>query len=223
LDLEAFQKPATSVIAWRSSAPYSSIILTMSWPRLSERAKIRLSGLVSFIALLPMFFLGNQVWMFVHAVWNEHWVRKDCMQVSAVVTHVGSKEWLDYQYTVNGRDYIGNDRRDWEDERDHPAAVGGKITAFVSSSHPWLSELDLSRSAWIGLPFVLLILLIELFMLGVLIDGILRLLFGIAIHNGKPEGSIIVLMFAGALVVFLITAILGMRRNRRMRFFVTRR
>jgi hypothetical protein len=194
----------------------------MSWPGLSERAKTRLGGLVGFIVLLPMIFLGNQVRMFVHAVWNEHWVHKDGMQVSAIVTQVDSKSFLDYRFTINGKDYTGNGRRDWEDERNHPVGVGDKVTAFVSASHPWLSELDTSRSAWIGLPIAVLILIFELLLLGVLLDAIVRLVFGITIHNGKPEGSIFVLMFAGAMVVLMIMSALGMRKNRRTRIFITR-
>jgi hypothetical protein len=194
----------------------------MSWPRLSERGKTRLGGLAGFIVLLPMIFLGSQVRMFVHAVWKEHWVRKDCMQVSAIVTQVGSKSFLDYRYTIDGKEHTGNDRRDWEDERNHPVGVGDKVTAFVSVSHPWLSELDTSRSAWIGLPIAVLILIFELLLLGILLDAIVRLVFGITIHNGKPEGSIFVLMFAGAMVVLMIMAALGLRRNRRTRIFITR-
>jgi hypothetical protein len=195
----------------------------MSWPGLSERAKTRLGGLVGFIVLLPMVFLGNQVRMFVHAVWNEHWVRKDGMQVSAIVTQVDSKSFVNYRFTINGKDYTGNGRRDWEDERDHPVGVGDKVTAFVSASHPWLSELDTSRTAWIGLPIAVVILIFELLLLGVLLDAVVRLVFGLTIHNGQPEGSIFVVMFAGAMVVLMIMSALGLRKNRRIRFFLTRR
>jgi hypothetical protein len=170
-----------------------------------------------------MIFLGNQVRMFAHAVWKEHWVRKDCLQVPAIVTQVGSKSFLDYRYTIDSKDYIGNDRRDWKDEKDHPIGLGDKVTAFVSASHPWLSELGTSRSAWIGLPIAVVILIFELLLLGVLIDAIVRLVFGIPIHNGQPEGSLVVLMFTGVFVVLMIMGALGMRRNRRSRIFITRR
>lgn len=195
----------------------------MNLPRLSERTKNRLGGLVALIVVAPMIFLGNQVWMFVHAVWAEHWVRKDAAPVTAIVTHVDRKSFLDYRYTMNGKDYTGNDRRDWEDEKNHPSAVGDRITAYVSVSHPWFSRIDLSGTAWIGLPIALLILVFELFMLAVLIAGILQLVFGIQLHSGKPEDMLFILVAACALAGFMVLAAFAWLKNRRIRVFLTRR
>src|SRR5262249_39690723 len=63
----------------------------MSWLRLSERTKERLAGLATLIVLVPMAVLGQQAWMFLHAVWTDHWIRKDAKPLTAVVTQVGPK------------------------------------------------------------------------------------------------------------------------------------
>lgn len=186
----------------------------MRWPRLSQRAKNRLAALASFIVIVPMIALGGQVWNWLHGVWAEHWLRRDAKPVPAVVTGVGAKRVLDYGYTVDGREYSGRGSRDWQEDRDYPIGVGGKMTALVSASHPWLSCLDLSRSAWMGLPIVLAILVFEFFLLAVLVDGILRLLFGIQIHTGQPEDSVVVMMFAGALILCLALAALALGKRR---------
>jgi len=197
----------------------------MKWLRLSERTKDRLATLARFIVIVPMLSLGNQLWGFVHAVWAEHWLRKDAQPMSAIVMHVHPKGVLNYRYTVNGKDYTGKDSRAWEEDRDRQLAVGEQTTAFVSASHPSLSSLRLSGSAWIGLPIVIAILVFELFLLAVLVDGILRLFFGIQIHTGQPEDSVVVLIFAGASILFLAFAALALRRNRfrQIRIFTTGR
>jgi hypothetical protein len=186
----------------------------MKWLRPSERTKDRLATLARFIVIVPMLSLGSQVWNFMHAVWAEHWLRKDAQPMSAIVMQMHPKRVLEYRYTVNGKDYTGKDTRGWEEDRDHQLAAGEQTTAFVSTSHPRLSCLQLSRSAWIGLPIVMAILIFEFFLLAVLVDGILRLFFGIRIHTGQPEDSVVVLIFAGALVLFLAFAALALRRQR---------
>ncbi len=195
----------------------------MNPPTLSERAKDRLGTLARFIVLVPMFVLGGQVWGWAHTLWAEHWVHKDGTAVSAIVTQVNPKRLLDYRYTVDGKEYFGKDRRNWEDDRQHEAGIGEKLTAFVSSSRPAYSSLDPSHSAWVGLPIAVAIMIFELLLLGILLDGILRLFFGIRLHTGKPEDSVVVLIFAGALAVFMVLAVFTLRRNRQFKFILTRR
>ena len=196
----------------------------MKWPRLSERTKDRLATLARFVVIFPMLSLGHQVLGFVHQIWAEHWLHKDAQPVSATITRVHPKRVLEYRYTVNGKEYVGKGTRDWEAERDHQLEVGEKETMFVSTSHPQFSSLRLSGSAWIGLPIVMAVLVFELFLLAVLIDGILRLFFGIRIHTGQPDDSIVVLMFAGAFIILMAFAALAWRRNRfqQIRLFITR-
>lgn len=194
----------------------------MRWPRLTERAKERLAGLVTVIVCGAVaVVLSQQAWKFLHAVWADHWIRKDANPVTAVVTQVGPKRVLEYRYRVNGRDYTGRDSRDWEDEKDHPLNVGDQVAARVSATHPWLSALGSTGRAWMGLPIFLAISVFELMLLGLLCSGILRMFFGLSLVN-EQESPVTGLIVAAFFLVFLVMAALGMRRNRVWRFRVYR-
>jgi hypothetical protein len=195
----------------------------MSWLRLSERTKERLAGLVTVIVCGAVaVVLGQQAWKFLHAVWADHWIRKDANPVIAIVTEAGPKHMLEYRYRVNGRDYTGRDSRDWEDEKDHPLNVGDQVAARVSASHPWLSALGSTGRAWMGLPIFVAISVFELMLLGLFSSGILRLFFGFSLVN-EQDSPVTGLIVAAFLLVFLVTAALGMRRNRGWQFKVYRR
>jgi hypothetical protein len=187
----------------------------------SGRAKERLAGLVTLIVLLPMVALGQQAWMFLHAVWTDHWIRKDAQQVTALVTHMGPKRVLDYRYTMDGREYVGRDTRDWEDERDHPVNLGDRIAARASASHPWLSALGDTGRAWIGLPIFCIICVFELLLLGILLSGILRIFLGFSLVN-EQDGPGVALIVSLFFLVFLVMAALGARKNRAWRIRVYR-
>jgi len=193
----------------------------MSWPRLSERTKERLAGLATLLVLLPMLVLGQQAWMFLHAVWTDHWIRTDAQPVAAIVTHVGPKRMVEYRYALNGREYVGRDSRAWEEEREHPVNVGDRLTARASASHPWLSALGDTGRAWIGLPIFVIILVFELMMLGILLSGILRMFFGFNLLK-EQDSPIAMLLIPAFLLVFLAGAALGMRKDRIWRFRIYR-
>ena len=142
----------------------------MKWLRLTERTKDRLTGLARFIVLIPMVLLGNQVRLYARGVWTDHWLNQDATTTLALITRAHPKRVFDYRYTVNGKEYTGTSIRAWEDEKVHELRVGEKATVFVSASHPWLSSLQASRVMWAGFPFLVLILLFELFFLAVLVD-----------------------------------------------------
>ena len=195
----------------------------MGWLRLSERTRERLSGLATLIVVLPMIMLGQQAWMFLHAVWTDHWIRKDAEPVTAMVTHLGPKRVLEYRYTLQGQEYAGRDSRDWEDEKDHPLNVGDQVMARVSASHPWLSALGDTGRAWMGLPIFLALSVFELMLLGVLLSGILRLFFGISVLNEQQDSPVVALIVSAFLLVFLARALLGRRRNRTWQFRISRK
>ena len=195
----------------------------MSWLRLSERTKERLAGLATLVVVLPMIMLGQQAGMFLHAVWTDHWIRKDARPVAAIVTHVGPKRVLEYRYTLNGKEYAGRGSRDWEDEKDHPLNVGDQVTAQVSASHPWLSALGDTGRAWIGLPIFVILSVFELMLLGILLSGVLRMVFGISVLNKQQDSPIVALIVSAFLLVSLAAAVLGMRKNRVWRFRIYRR
>jgi len=190
--------------------------------RLSERTKERLAGLVTVIICAAAgIALGQQAWRFLHAVWVDHWIRKDAEPVTAVVTQVGPKRMLEYRYAIDGREYAGKDSRDWEDEKDHPLKVGDKVSARVSASHPWLSALGSTGRAWMGLPIFLAVSVFELMLLGLFCSGILRLFFGFSFVN-EQDSPIMGLVVGAFFLVFLVMAALGMRRNRGWQFRVYR-
>jgi hypothetical protein len=194
----------------------------MGWLRLSERTKERVAGFVTVLIALPMMImLGKQAWMFLHAVWTDHWIRKDAHPVAAIVTNAGPKRTLEYRYTLNGKDYPGRDSRDWEDERDHPLNVGDQVTARVSASHPWLSALGDTGRAWMGLPIFLAISVFELMLLGILLSGILRMFFGFSLVS-EQANPIVALMVSAFFLLFLVAAALGMRKKRVWRFRIYR-
>ena len=142
----------------------------MKWFSLSERNKERLINLIRFIVLIPMIFIGTLIYSHAHRIWIDYWVSKDGQRVSAQVTEAYSKHFFDYRYTVDGKEYAGNDYRDWEDEQIHKLQVGEQTTVFISASHPWLSSLRSIRLAWVAFPFITLLLLLEAFLLVVIFD-----------------------------------------------------
>ena len=191
--------------------------------KLSERTKERLAGLVTVVVCAgTAVVLGQLSWKFLHAVWGDYWIRKDANPVRAIVTQVGPKHMLDYRYTVNGRNYAGRDSRDWEEEKDHPANLGDQVTARVSASHPWLSALGDTGRAWMGLPIFLALSVFELMVLGLFCSGILKLVFGFSLVN-EQDSPVAGLMVGAFLLVFLVLALLGRRRNRAWRFRIYRR
>jgi hypothetical protein len=195
----------------------------MAWLRLTERGKERLAGLATVVVCVAVgVMLGQQAWKFLNAVWQDHWIRKDAEPVTAIVTQVGPKRTLVYRYTMDGRAYAGRDSRDWEDEKDHPVNVGDQVAARVSASHPWLSALGSTGRAWMGLPIFLAICVFELMLLGVLLSGILRIIFGFSLvkDEDSPVTGLIVSTF---FLVFLAWALLGRRKNRTWQFRIYRR
>ena len=190
----------------------------------SEQTKDRLATLARFIVIIPIISLGNQVVGWVHSVWAEHWLRKDSRPTAAIVTELHPKRVFEYCYTVDRKQYTGKGSRDWETDRDNPLRIGDTTTALVSASHPSLSCLTLSGTAWIGLPFVVLMMIMEIFLLGVLADGILRLFFGIHFRNEQPEDSIAILIFASVFALFVAFAAFALPRGRsgQVRFYRVR-
>lgn len=124
--------------------------------------------------LIPIFILGQQQYRWAHDVWAEHWLHQDGTSISALVTQTGPKRRIDYSYAADGKEFTGTGVRDWEDEKEHELKAGDKTPVIVSASHPWLSYPPSSRSAWMGLPLVLIILVFQ---------------FGLLIAAFTPKGG----------------------------------
>ena len=137
---------------------------------LSEQARNRLASLLRFIVLIPMVGLGIPIGSYTHRAWTDYWLSKDAKQTTALIIQAHPKRVFDYKYAVDGKEYSGTSWRDWEDEKIHALRVGEQTTVLFSSSHPGLSSMQSSRTTWAGLPFLVLMLLMEFFCLAVLID-----------------------------------------------------
>src|SRR5438552_3838127 len=117
-----------------------------------------------------MVMIGNQIRLYMLAVWTDYWLNKDGKTAHAIIMQVHPKRIFDYRYTANGKEYVGTSRRDWEDEKVHELRASEETTVFFSTSHPSLSSLQTSRFSWGAFPFIVLMLLLEFFLLAVLVD-----------------------------------------------------
>jgi len=114
--------------------------------------------------------LGIPICSFAQRVWTDYWLSKDGIPTTALVTRTHPKRVFDYKYAVDQKEYAGTSWMDWQDERIHALRIGEQTTVLFSSSHPWLSSMQTSRSTWAGIPFLVLMLLVECFCLAVIID-----------------------------------------------------
>ena len=115
----------------------------------------------SFLALL----LGYAfVFAPIHEVWRDHWLVKDGQEGMAVVTkeHWAGHGVVVYQYRVGQKVYSGQDHRSLQNPKYTHVMPGERSVVYFSSSHPWLSAINLPRDVMIGgLPVVLLAWLLE--------------------------------------------------------------
>ncbi len=75
----------------------------------------------------------------------------------------------------------------------------------------------------IGIPMIfVLISVFELLLLGMLLSGILRMVFGFNLLNEPQDSPIMALLISAFFLVFLAAAALGLRNNRRWRFRIYR-
>jgi hypothetical protein len=100
-------------------------------------------------------------WVFqpISGVWAQHWLVKDGTQGMAVVTkeHWAGHNVVVYQYRVGQQVYTGQDRRSFHNPKYANVMPGEKTIVYFSSSHPWISAIELPIIVTIpGLPVVLL-------------------------------------------------------------------
>jgi len=110
----------------------------------------------AFLALLMGYFFVVQP---IRGVWDQHWLVKDGIPGMAVVTkwHWGGHNVIVYQYRVGQQVFTGQSRRSLENPKYAHVMPGEKTIVYFSSSHPWISAIDLPHIVAIpGLPVVLL-------------------------------------------------------------------
>jgi len=97
-------------------------------------------------------------------VWKDHWLVRDGQEGTAVITkeHWAGHGVVVYRYRVGQKVYTGQDRRSRQNSKYAHAVPGEESVVYFSSSHPWLSAINLPRNVGIeGLPVVMLAWLIE--------------------------------------------------------------
>lgn len=93
---------------------------------------------------------------------TNYWLLRDGQQGVAVVLkdHL-SHGRIEYRYRVNQGVYTGQDVRSWQNPKYAHVTAGEESIVYFSSSHPWLSAINLPRGVMFeGLPVVLFIWLI---------------------------------------------------------------
>jgi hypothetical protein len=128
-------------------------------PHLSPSTIARIWALLFALLLGHAFILAP-----AETLWRDYWLVKDGQPGMAVVTkeHWAGHNVVVYQYLVGRAVYTGEDRRSLQNPKYAHVMPGEKSIVYYSSSHPWLSAIDLPQHVVIaGLPVVLLAWLIE--------------------------------------------------------------
>lgn len=146
----------------------------------------RLSAVLLGLFLGYFFVLGP-----IRQVWKDHWLVKDGQRGMAMVTH---EHWAGhgvvvYEYRVRDKVYTGQDRRSLQDPKYAHVRPGEKTTIYFSSSHPWLSKIDMPVSVGIdGLPVVLLVWFLEAGLIITIVNPKSRWAFGSSgVAGPSPE------------------------------------
>lgn len=92
------------------------------------------------VMLFPTAMLGSFIVSFFHICWITFWLTQDVGQTAATITNEKSHGVVNYSYTINGNQYIGQSQRNREEKEKVP--VGGRTLVYFSTSHPWLSSLQ---------------------------------------------------------------------------------
>jgi hypothetical protein len=140
----------------------------------------------SLLALLLGFFF---VVVPIQGLWRDHWLVRDGQEGMAVITkeHWGGHGVVVYRYRVGQKVYSGQDHRSWQNPKYAHVMAGENTVVYFSSSHPWLSAINLPRNVVIeGLPVMLLAWSIEVGLVVTVINPKSRWTFGL---NRRREPS----------------------------------
>lgn len=136
-------------------------------PLSSTSTITRLQALFCALVLGYPFVFGT-----IRGVWKDYWLVKDGQQGVAVITkeHWAGHNVVVYQYRVGQNVYTGQDRRSLQNPKYAHVMPGEKSVVYFSSSHPWLSAIDMRRN--VGIPGLPVVLLAWLFMAGFIATAI---------------------------------------------------
>jgi hypothetical protein len=150
-------------------------------PALHASTADRLTAGLLALFLGYFFVLGP-----IQQVWRDHWLVKDGQRGTATVVrkHWGGHGVVIYEYRVGNNVYTGQDRRARVSPHFDLIVPGEKTLFYFSSSHPWLSALDLPRFVGIdGLSVVLLVWSFEIGLINTVVKPKSRWAFGS--HNQR--------------------------------------
>lgn len=92
-------------------------------------------------------------------LWLNYWLIRDGQQGVAVITkaHWAGHGVFIYRYCVNQKTYTGQDHRSYRNPKYANVMAGEETVVYFSSSHPWLSAINMPQGVMFGgLPVVLL-------------------------------------------------------------------
>ena len=128
----------------------------------------RNQGRGAMLALALLF--AGMIFGICRNCWHDFWISLDAAQTKATIITERSHGVYDYQYLVNGIQYVGHGQRGGNLDRN--AHLGGQTFVYFSSSHPWLSSLEMPTALpWIPLASIALFLYLEFFAVKYLINS----------------------------------------------------
>lgn len=133
---------------------------TAYWDKTLPAPSTAVTRLSASILIVVLAFPG--VVFPVRELRTNYWLLRDGKRGVAVVLkdHL-SHGRIEYRYRVNQHVYTGQDIRSWQNPKYANVTAGEESIVYFSSSHPWLSAINLPRGVMFeGLPVVLFIWLI---------------------------------------------------------------
>jgi hypothetical protein len=119
------------------------------------------------LVLLALLF-GGMLFSAVRDYWSEFWITQNTKQIMATIIAERSHGVREYQYAVNGIQYLGSGQSGRNLARE--ARVGDQAWIFYSTGRPWLSSPDVPRfSPWRALFTLALLCAIEFYLLRALL------------------------------------------------------
>jgi hypothetical protein len=105
--------------------------------------------------------------------WREtrerYWILHDGVRSTARVTSEGGHDTIHYTYSAAGTSFSGRGPRDYRDERYAHVGIGGESVVWYSASHPWISTPRWPDSVLIGLPWIVVVTLVDLLFVALLL------------------------------------------------------
>ncbi|SPE54233.1 hypothetical protein SBV1_1770021 [Verrucomicrobia bacterium] len=126
--------------------------------------------MVRLVTLIPTVLLGSLIFSFFHGAWVNFHLMQNAQQTKALITKEHAHGVVDYKYTVEGKEYDGKGQRNWDLGIYRNVTVGEESIVYFSTSHPWMSSLEMPRVLITAWPVLLIALGMELFLVMTVIN-----------------------------------------------------